>query len=274
MIRNTAFPDNPNDGTLWNEWQGLLTGNEEGIQSFVMSAITALRALSNQNVARLTARSTINLADIRRRKTIIYFITPAQHGEYYSFLTSIFFQSVFNMAMRQMPGRRDLPIYVLYDEFGHSSIPNFVSTANTIRGFKVSLSIVLQSISQLNVRYGRDYAQAIQGGFNHYLTFSGSDPETAKFFESIIGRVRERSRRDLGTTIMEKYQEYNLLNANEIRTIANNQALLVSSNRNPVLLDVVPYFANGRFDKAISRGEYQLPVQPEADRLHLVPLRY
>ena len=273
MIRNTAFPDNPNDGTLWNEWQGLLTGNEEGIQSFVMSAITALRALSNQNVARLTARSTINLADIRRRKTIIYFITPAQHGEYYSFLTSIFFQSVFNMAMRQMPGRRDLPIYVLYDEFGHSSIPNFVSTANTIRGFKVSLSIVLQSISQLNVRYGRDYAQAIQGGFNHYLTFSGSDPETAKFFESIIGRVRERSRRDWDDH-MEKYQEYNLLNANEIRTIANNQALLVSSNRNPVLLDVTPYFANSRFDKAIRRGEYQLPAQQETDRLKLVPLRY
>ena len=177
------------------------------------------------------------------------------------------------MAMRQMPGRRDLPIYVLYDEFGHSSIPNFVSTANTIRGFKVSLSIVLQSISQLNVRYGRDYAQAIQGGFNHYLTFSGSDPETAKFFESIIGRVRERSRRDWDDH-MEKYQEYNLLNANEIRTIANNQALLVSSNRNPVLLDVTPYFANSRFDKAIRRGEYQLPAQQETDRLKLVPLRY
>ncbi len=31
------------------------------------------------------------------------------------------------MAMREMPGKRDLPIYVLYDEFGHSAIPNFVA---------------------------------------------------------------------------------------------------------------------------------------------------
>ena len=85
--------------------------------------------------------------------------------------------------------------------------------------------------------------------------------------------MRERSRRDWDDH-MEKYQEYNLLNANEIRTIANNQALLVSSNRNPVLLDVVPYFANSRFDKAIRRGEYELPMQQDADRLHLVPLSY
>ena len=155
MIRYTANPDHPEDGTLWNEWQGVLTGNEEGIRSFILSAITALRALSNPNVARLTATSSFKLGELRQRKTIIYFITSAQHAEYYSFLTSIFFQSVFNMAMREMPGRRDLPIYVLYDEFGHSTIPNFVSTANTIRGYKVSLSIVLQAIGQLNARFKR-----------------------------------------------------------------------------------------------------------------------
>jgi type IV secretory pathway TraG/TraD family ATPase VirD4 len=79
----------------------------------------------------------------------------------------------------------------MYDEFGHSTLPNFGSTANTIRGFRVSLSIVLQSIAQLEARYGRADAQAILGGFNSYLTYSGSDPETASFFERIIGKVRE-----------------------------------------------------------------------------------
>ena len=45
----------------------------------------------------------------------------------------MFFRSVFNAAMRQVPGKKDLPIYMLYDEFGHSTLPGFVSTANTIR---------------------------------------------------------------------------------------------------------------------------------------------
>ncbi len=82
---------------------------------------------------------------------VVYFITPPQHQEYYSFLTSLFFRSVFNASMRRMPDKHTLPLYVLYDEFGHSTIPNFVSTANTIRGYKVRLSIVLQSIAQLSL---------------------------------------------------------------------------------------------------------------------------
>jgi type IV secretory pathway TraG/TraD family ATPase VirD4 len=273
MIRYTAHPQHPEDGTLWHEWQGLLTGNKEGIKSFILSALTALRALSNDNVARLTASSSFKLADIRRRRTVIYFITPAQHAEYYAFLTSIFFQSVFNMAMRQMPESRDLPIYVLYDEFGHSTIPNFVSIANTIRGYKVSLSIVLQAISQLNLRYGRDYAEAIQGGFNTWLTFSGSDPETALFFETIIGRVRERTRKSWDD-VEEKYTEYNLLNANEVRTIGSHQALMVSANRNPVLLDVLPHYANPRLAAAIRRGAFPVPAQPGNDALARVPLAF
>ena len=273
MVRYTANPNHLKDDTLWNEWQGVLTGNDEGIRSFILSAITALRALSNPNVARLTATSSFKLGDLRQRKTIIYFITPAQHAEYYSFLTSIFFQSVFNMAMRELPGRRDLPIYVLYDEFGHSAIPNFVSTANTIRGYKVSLSIVLQAIGQLNARYGRDYAQAIQGGFNTWMALSGSDPDTAKFFEGIIGRVRERTRKTWDDH-QQKYTEYNLLNANEIRTIGGNQALIVSSNRNPVLLNVLPHFGNLKLKGALRRGAYELPAQQGNDELAWVPLRF
>ena len=273
MIRYTANPHDPNDASLWNEWRGVLTGNEDGIKSFILNAITALKALANRNIANLTASSTFKLSDLRRRKTVIYFITPAQHAEYYGFLTSIFFQSVFNLAMRKLPARNDLPIYVLYDEFGHSTLPNFVSTANTIRGYKVSLSIVLQSISQLSARYGKDYAASILGGFNTYLTYAGADPETARFFESIIGRVRERSRQNRDDK-QEKYQEYNLLNSNEVRTITNHQALIVSSNRDPVLLNVLPHYANKNYVKALSKGAYSVNNSAVIYSLAWVPLRF
>jgi type IV secretory pathway TraG/TraD family ATPase VirD4 len=185
MARYTINPDDPSDRRLWNEWQGVLTGNKEGVQSFVLNAITALSAMRQAHIAKVTAESSFSLDTFREKKTAVYFITPPQHQEYYAFLTSLFFRSVFNACMRKNPTRHTLPVYVLYDEFGHSTIPNFVSTANTIRGYKVSLSIVLQSIAQLNARYGRDYAQSIQGGFNTALAYSGSDPETASFFERL-----------------------------------------------------------------------------------------
>ena len=261
MTHATIDPHNPTDKRLWYEWKGLLTGNPEGVQSFVLNALTALTALSNPKVAWLTGASDVSLADLRRQKTIIYFITPPQHADYYAFLTSVFFRSVFNAAMRQVPTKQDLPIYVLYDEFGHSTIPGFVSTANTIRAYKVSLTIVLQSIAQLSARYGVDVANAIQGGFNTAMTLSGSDDRTCLFFEKLAGKVRERQRKFLLATT-DTYREYNLMNASDIRTMRQGETLIVSTNRNPVLLPTRGYFEERRFKKMAARGAVTMPTRP------------
>lgn len=271
MSRYTIYPDRPDDDSLWNEWKGLLTGNEDGVLSFVLNAITSLKSLSSPSLAQLTARSTIALEDIRYKKTAVFLVTPAQHSEYYSFLTSLFFRSVFNACMRKMPDKNTLPVYILYDEFGHSTIPNFASTANTIRGYKVSLSIILQSISQLHARYGKDTADSIQGGFNTYITYSGADPQTSKFFETIIGRVKERQKKDFGDTT-DQYREYNLMNANEVRTIQDDQALIVSKNRQPILLSTTPYFQNWTFKRQSSKGAYVMNNQYTVDALQKVEL--
>ena len=175
VIKWAYDPSNPDDSSLWEEWKGATTGNSNAVQSFALTALTSLRAFTNRNLVALTSSSSFDLESIRRKKTIIYFITPPHLAEYYGFWTSVFFRSVFNASMRRMPDRHTLPLYVLYDEFGHSTIPSFVSVANTIRGYKVSLSIVLQSLAQLSARYGPDYSRSIQGGFMTYLAYAGSD---------------------------------------------------------------------------------------------------
>jgi type IV secretion system protein VirD4 len=274
MAKYSIDPDNLSDKRLWNEWQGVLTGNKEGVQSFVLNAITALSPMRGQNLASVTAESSFALSTIRETKTIIYFVTPPQHAEYYSFLTSLFFRSVFNACMRTPPPKETparlsyyltnrpsnyLPVYVLYDEFGHSSIPNFVSTANTIRGYRVSLSIVLQSIAQLSARYGRDYAQSIQGGFGTQIAYAGSDPETASFFERIIGRTRVYQYQDptagsghSATSHIEQYREQNLMNANEIRTMRDDEVLIVSGNKDAIKISSKAYWQVWRMKRATS----------------------
>ena len=154
--------------------------------------------------------------------------------------------------MRKMPSRRTLPLYVLYDEFGHSTIPSFVSVANTIRGYKVSLSIVLQSLAQLSARYGADYARSIQGGFMSYVAYAGSDQETAKFFEAVGGKVIESNQNRIGEITRQRL-EFNLLNADAVRRIGDTEAILVSANRHPALIQTTPYFAHRRY-RRIPRG--------------------
>ena len=271
MARYTIDPDDPSDKRLWNEWKGVLTGNEEGVQSFVLNAITALKALSNRNLALLTSRSDFKLQAIRQKKTVIFVITPPQLMSYYSFLISLFFRSTFNACMRHMPNKKTLPVYVLYDEFGHSTIPNFVETANTIRAYKVSLSIVLQSISQLSSKYGKDDANSVLGGFATYLSYAGSDPETASFFERIIGKKRITQHPDDIEQHTEQYREQNLINANEVRTMNDEQVLIVTKNRDPVLISSKGFYQVGRFKRMVKRGAYQ-PESSAPDDLQYLKL--
>ena len=272
VIKYAYDPLNPNDETLWEEWQGVRTGNESAVQSFALTALTALKAFTNKNMVELTASSSFSLADIRNERTIIYFVIPAQHAEYYGFWTSIFFRSVFNACMREIPTRSTLPVYVLYDEFGHSTIPGFVSVANTIRGYGVSLSIVLQSISQLQARYGQAYAYSIQGGFGSYLTYSGADPQTAQFFESVSGRVVEKQKNKI-EDIREYRTEYSLLDAGTVRTLSDEQAVFVSANQHPAILNTLPFFANRRMASIPKRFGQATIVGASQGSVKRVPLQ-
>lgn len=273
MAYATIDPANPADPTVFDLWKGALTGNREAIQSSVITCATALQALGNQNLAWITSHSDFPLSDLRRQKTALYIVTPPQHARYYGFFTSLVFRAVMNAAMRQMPGGKDLPIRLYWDEFGHSVLPDFVAVANTIRAYKVSLTIVLQSIAQLEARYGREDAHAIQGGFNTLVTYSGSDPDTCALFEKLCGRVRERQRKDLfSTNPQDTYREYALANAGEVRTIKRNQMLVVSTNRQPVKLTTSAYFEVGKFKRLARRKPHVLPHRP-VDFRHMPRVR-
>ena len=113
-------------------------------------------------------------------------------------------------------------------------------------------------------------ADAMQGGFNTAMTYSGSDPETCRFFEKLCGKVRERQKRDLFSTAPDTYREFNLVNADEVRTLAKNETLIVSTNRQPVRLPSYAYFEIRRFNRMAAMGAARLP--PRQVVLNDVPL--
>ncbi len=82
---------------------------------------------------------------------------------------------------------------------------------------------------------------------------SGS-PQTAAALERILGRhgvtIEDESgrRRDLSK---------NLMNADEIRTMPDDQALFIHSNQRPALIRTKPYFKVRRF-----RKRTQIPPPP------------
>ena len=87
--------------------------------------------------------------------------------------------------------------------------------ANTVRSYKVSISILLQNINQLTLRYGQTEAKDILGAFLTKANFTGSDNETKEYFEKLCGKVIEYEPvLDKETKkIYKRRHEYNLINA-------------------------------------------------------------
>ena len=73
---------------------------------------------------------------------------------------------------------------------------------------------------------------------------------------------------------MDQYQEYNLINAGEVRTIPSDQALIVSGNRQPIKVGTTPYFENWSMERHSKKGRASLPLSDRGSkRLQYIELK-
>jgi len=138
-----------------------------------------------------------------------------------------------------------LPIHVLYDEFGHSSIPHFEDIITKVRKYQVSISMILQDFAQLKAHYGESGVKTILGGGTvSKLFFKGVDMEMARIVEGILGKVKIDYKLNTGEIASK---EENLMNDDRVRTMKDGKAIFITSNKEPIRLNTKPYFTQKRF---------------------------
>lgn len=81
------------------------------------------------------------------------------------------------------PGHRlTVPVRLILDDFTAGTyIPNFDKIISIIRSREISVSIILQSLSQLEALYGHARAATIINNRDQLLYLGGQDVETARF---------------------------------------------------------------------------------------------
>ncbi|MDR3055710.1 MAG: type IV secretory system conjugative DNA transfer family protein [Zoogloeaceae bacterium] len=248
--------------SLKDKWLSLIGNSNPTTQSHIATTQTALKPLANERLAKILSKNTIRFSDLKKEKTILYLTFPVNEASFYTFILNLFYTLLFHSYMEAIPKKEDLPLFILYDEFGHANIPDFDIIITNMRKYKVSLSLVLQSFSQLETQYGQEKANTIiEGGINSKLFFSGTSQKTAQAIEKMLGKVirQETYHTDRNEQITNR-SEYNLLNADEIRTLPDNQAFFLTGNKSPILLDVLPYFQNSKFKNKPNFGEAHIPA--------------
>lgn len=258
----------------YRSWVGLMAGSEKVTQSYASSALNALRMLAIPELASVLSRDELDFQSLRERKTALFIVVPSHKVESYSFVLNMLHTQAFSAWIEPGARREGLPIHVLADEFGHSAIPDFSSIITTIRKYRVSVSMVLQSISQLQERYGPNAARTIlEGGVGSRLIYGGADVGTTAWVESMAGKTRYREYDERGP---KSSKEESLINADRVRTLGDDQAILLFANKEPLLLKTTPFFRNRRLKAMVGKEPWN-PVRgartPELQFVDMAPYR-
>ena len=138
--------------------------------------------------------------------------------------------------------KKELPnkIRFILDEFANiGQIPNFPEKLATMRKYAMSCSIILQSITQIQKMYEKDWG-SIVGNCDSLLYLGGNDLETMKYISeelgkcTIISRNSSRTRGSRGSSSLS----YNnigreLMTPEEIRQLPSRDCILLVRGEHP-----------------------------------------
>lgn len=128
----------------------------------------------------------INFAELGKKKTAV-FLTISDTDRSMDRLANLFYtqalQSLCNSADTEYPDHRlKIPVRLILDDFAANvCIPDFDRIISVIRSREIYVSIILQSISQLESLYGHAKAMTILNNCDNCLYLGGQDVETARY---------------------------------------------------------------------------------------------
>lgn len=152
----------------------------------IYSALTAaIQNVFTPEIRKMIAsRKPIDFEDIAVKKSAVFITTSAVNPALHSFVNMFYaqaFKSLFEFAEHQKDGKLPVPVHLLCDDFATGSrVLNFPEYISIFREKDISVTLLLQSESQLEQMYGPDNAATIINNCDTYVYLGGMDLRTAQ----------------------------------------------------------------------------------------------
>lgn len=236
-------------------------GSERTASSIRVTVSAALQLFNLKEVREVTSGRGFDPASLRERPVALYVQVPERKSAFLSPLVSVFYQQLIDLILDR-PG---LPVYFLLDEFANTGvIPGFPRLAATARSRKVSLSVGIQGVEQLEAGYGREGAQDIMNNLKVKLCFPGLGDYTAGYVSRLLGQATAEVRGRMYDSSAGGYgdhyslQRRELLTADEVRRLKKGEVLVVASNCDPLLGRQLRYYEDRKL--RVLAGKRAKPV--------------
>ena len=140
-------------------------------------------------------RSSFEIAELGRRRSIL-FLEVSDNDRMMDKMVNVFYSNLFQSLFEEADSRENsclkVPVRIMMDDFGANVyIPGFPDMISVIRSRDISVSIILQSISQLKKKYSEEEASTILNNCDHMLYLGGTDVPTAQYIAVKAGKLPE-----------------------------------------------------------------------------------
>ncbi len=133
----------------------------------------------------------VDFAEFGHRKCAL-FVKMSDTDRSLDKLTSMFVRQAFSSLMREAdscPGHRlPVPVRFVLDDFANLNLPHIDDILAVIRSREISATIVCQTVSQIEARYGEATANSIIGNCDAQLVLGFQDDRTATYYSMRANR--------------------------------------------------------------------------------------
>ena len=227
---------------------------EKTYSSILSSLQSKLGKFDSKDIAELTSTDTIDFEEIGIRKTAVYVISSDTHTAY-DFLLTIFFsqmiQQLYDFADKN-GGTLNIPTYFVLDEFANiGRIPDFDKKISTSRSRKISFSVILQNLDQLEAVYEKSF-ETIIGNCDTHIFLGSNSQKTVEYFSKALGektisrinvsRSRDKNNQKQGRQISDQIMARALMTPDELRRLDNDMCIIYAKGIKPIKSRKYYYF--------------------------------
>ncbi len=213
-----------------------------------------LGKFDSREIAEVTSTDTIDFTNIGKTKTVVFVISSDTHTAY-DFLLTIFFsqmiQQLYDFADLN-GGALPVPTYFILDEFANiGHIPDFDKKISTSRSRKISFSVILQNLDQLEAVY-KDAHETIMGNCDTHLFLGSNSQKTVEYFSKALGEKtiernsiainRDKQNWRTGKSVSDQVMARALMTPDELRRMDNDECIIYEKGIKPVKAKKFYYF--------------------------------
>ena len=244
----------PYDHPARMNYKSIEIAPEKTYSSILSTLQSKLGKFDSKEIAELTSTDTINFEEIGQEKTAVYVISPDTHTTY-NFLLTIFFsqmiQQLYDFADNN-GGQLQIPTYFILDEFANiGQIPDFDQKISTSRSRKISFSVILQNLDQLEAIYDKSY-ETIIGNCDTHVFLGSNSQKTVEYFSKALGEKtinhnstsvnRDKQHHKQGYSNSDQIMARALMTPDELRRMDNDLCIIFVKGLRPIKADKFYYF--------------------------------